>query len=78
MNQPKLKVKWYSKNQNDETICSLGEAKHVVFGHGLDVLVFVEGKMVSSYEELLLLTAQDPFKKKKTLKTVLVSVVAGG
>jgi hypothetical protein len=47
---PKLKVTWYSRNPEDETICSFEEAKDLVFGHGLDVLVFIEGQMINSYE----------------------------
>ena len=75
---PKLKVAWYSKNPEDGTICSFEEATDVVFGHGLDVLIFVEGQMVSSYEGLLRLATEDRFKNKDILKVTLVSVVAGG
>lgn len=75
---PKLKVIWYSSNPDDGNMCNFEEAKDVVFSHGLDTLVFVEGRMVTSYEELTQLASQDCFKDKKTLKVVLVSVVAGG
>jgi len=75
---PKLRITWYSRNPNEETTCDFEEAKEVVFGHGLDILVFVEGQMVTSYDGLLQLMAQDRFKNKKALKVQLVSVVAGG
>jgi hypothetical protein len=75
---PKLKVTWYSRNPEDETICGFEEANDLVFSHGLDVLVFVEGQMVSSYEGLLRLATEDRFKNKDILKVTLVSVVAGG
>jgi len=45
-----LKVTWHSRNPEDKTIYSSGEAKNLVFGHELDVLVFIEGQMINSYE----------------------------
>ena len=75
---PKLKVNWYSSNPEDETTCNFEEAKDLVFSHGLDVLVFVEGQMVNSYEDLSRFVAQNHFQNKETLHVVLVSVVAGG
>jgi hypothetical protein len=75
---PKLKVTWYSRNPEGELTCNFEEAKDIVFGHGLDVLVFIEGRMVNSYEDLSRLVAQNHFQNKETLHVVLVSVVAGG
>jgi len=36
----KLKVTWYSRNPDDEFICDFEGAKEVVFGQGLDVIIF--------------------------------------
>ena len=74
----KLKVTWYSRNPEDELTCNFEEAKDMVFGHGLDVLVFIKGQMVNSYEDLSRLVAQNHFQNKETLHVVLVSVVADG
>ena len=75
---PRLRVSWNSQNPNEEVICRFEEAEEVVFGQGLDVLIFVEGQMVGSYEELTKLAAGDRFKNKEMLNVRLVSVVAGG
>lgn len=75
---PKLRITWYPRNPNEETTCGFEEARDAVFGHGLDVLVFAEGQLITSYEGLLELAGQDRFRNRETLKVVLVSVVAGG
>lgn len=50
---PELRVKWWSLGSPDvETTCNLEQAKEIVFGNRPAVLVFLEGEMVNSYEEL--------------------------
>ena len=75
---PKLRISWHPRNPNEETTCGFENAKDIVFGHGLDVLIFVEGQLITSYEGLLELAGQDRFRNRDTLKVMLVSVVAGG
>jgi hypothetical protein len=75
---PKLKVIWHPKNLKEEITCDFEESKDMVFNHGLDVLVFVEGQMITSYERLVELAAQGQFKNHNFLTVVLLSAVAGG
>ena len=77
---PKLKVKWWSLGSaEEETTCDFEQAKDIVFGNSPAVLVFAEGKMINSYEELVQLAAQDQHKDKQTLNvTLLVSEIGGG
>ena len=76
---PRLKVKWWSlDSREEETTCDFEQAKDIVFGHGLDVLVFVEGQMIASYEELAQLAAQDKCKDKEALEVILVATAIPG
>jgi hypothetical protein len=75
---PKLNVAWHPSDPEDGTVYPFEEANEILFKQGLDILIFVEGQMVSSYEELIDLSSQDHLKDKKILKVLLVSVVAGG
>jgi hypothetical protein len=74
----KLKATWDSRNPVDELTFNFEEAKDMVFGHGLDVLVFVKGQMVNSYKDPSRLVAQNPFQHKESLHVVWVSVEADG
>ena len=76
---PKLKVKWWSIGYaEEETICDFEQAKEVVFGHGLDIIVSVEGQMIASYEELVQLVAQEQYKDKEALEVILVATAIPG
>lgn len=76
---PRLKVKWNSASYEEVETIDFEQARDIVFGHGLDILVFVEGKMVASYEELVRLAARNQYKNKEALEVVLVATaIAGG
>ena len=77
---PKLKVKWWFYGcPGEETTCNLEQAKEVVFGYRPSTLIFVEGEMINSYEELVQAVAQDQHKGKQALDVALVFMeIAGG
>lgn len=76
---PKLRVKWWSLGSPDvETTCNLEQAKEIVFGNRPAVLVFLEGEMVNSYEELVQLATQERNKGKEVLNVALVVMEIGG
>lgn len=75
---PKLKVNW-SFGQPSEKTCDLEQAKDFLFKYGEGILVIVEGQLIHSYEELVQLATQDPYKNKEVLNVMLFPVlVAGG
>ena len=73
---PKLKVRrtW---NPVEETH-DLEQARHLLFSRGADMLVIVEGQMVNSYEELVQLAAQEPYKDKESLEVVMTPLWPAG
>ncbi|MDH5695983.1 MAG: hypothetical protein OEZ00_05190 [Dehalococcoidia bacterium] len=77
---PKLKVKWWTLGSAEEkTTCDFEQAKDIVFGNSPAILVFAEGEMINSYEELVQLAAQDQHKDKEVLNvTLLISDTSGG
>jgi len=77
---PKLKVKWWSLGcAEEETTCDFEQARDIVFGKSPATLVFAEGEMVNSYEELAQVAAQDQHKDKEMLNvTLLVAEIGGG
>jgi len=77
---PKLKVRWWSLGcAEEETTCDFEQAKDVVFGKSPATLIFVEGEMVNSYEELTRVAAQHQHKDKEMLNvTLLVAEIGGG
>ena len=76
---PKLKVGWWSMGyQEEKTTCDLEQAKEIVFGHGLDILVFADGQMINSYEELAQLVQQEKHKGKETIEITLVATAIPG
>jgi len=77
-NLPRLKVKWWSLGGGqEETICSLEEAKEIIFGDRAWTIALAGGEMVSSYEELV--QAADQHKDKEVLDvTLIVPVISGG
>lgn len=77
---PKLKVKWWSLGcAEEETTCDFEQAKDIVFGSNSPAtLVFAEGEMVNSYEELAQVAAQDRYKDKEALNVALLIAEIGG
>jgi len=77
---PKLKVKWWSLGcAEEETTCDLEQARDIVFGKNTATLVFAEGEMINSYEELVQVAAQEQHKDKETLNvSLLVAAIGGG
>ncbi len=73
---PKLKVRktW---NPVEETH-DLEQARHLLFGRGADMLVIVEGQRVDSYEELVQLATQNPYKDKESLEVVMTPLWPAG
>jgi hypothetical protein len=77
MNFPKLRIKPLSSH-GVEDICDLQEAKHRFnWGHE-PFLILVEKKPISSYEQLIELAKQSPFKDKEFLEIELQPLLAGG
>lgn len=72
---PKLRVKTFPSS-NEETR-DFEQAKDLPF---LDVLIFVEGQRINSYQELVQLVAQDPYKDRESLEVMVLSagLVDGG
>jgi len=60
-----------------ESICDFEEAKHRLF-YAPDLLVFVEGHVIYSYEELVQIASQDRYKDKEFLEVVLTHLIDGG
>jgi hypothetical protein len=73
---PKLKIKrtW---NPVEETH-DLEQARQILFDRSGDMLVIVEGQMVSSYEELVQLAGQDTYKDKEALEVVMTPLWPAG
>ena len=76
----KLKIKWWSAgHEEEETTCDFEQAKDTIFSHGLEVLIFVEHQMITSYEGLVQLASEEQYKDKEFLEVVLVpTAIPGG
>ncbi len=76
---PKLKVKWWTLEAQEEEITSnFEEAKDIVFGNSRWLMAFVDGETVKTYDELLQLV-EDKYKGKDILNiTLLVPGIGGG
>lgn len=74
---PKLKIKFPSRHVPDD-IVGLEEARHRFnWGHE-PFLIVVEGRAISTCEELKELAEQDPFKDKGYLEVELEPILMGG
>ena len=73
---PKLRVKTFPGCLSEE-ICDFDKARDLPF---LDVLIFVEGKRVNSYEELIQLAARGDYQNRESLEVMVLSagLVDGG
>lgn len=74
---PRLRIKLPSQHVPEDT-CSLEEAQYRFnWGHEQFIIV-VEGRVISTYEELKALADQDPFKNKEYLDVELAPILMGG
>lgn len=74
---PRLRIKLESQHVPEDT-CSLEEARYRFnWGHELFVIV-VEGRVISTYEELKALADQDPYCNKEYLDVELTPILMGG
>ena len=74
---PKLKLK-KPFGYPFEEVRDFEQARYFLFSYGNDAIVAVEGQVVNSYEELLQLASQEPYKDKESLEVVLLPAVVGG
>ena len=72
---PKLKVKRFYGWPAEETR-DFEQAQHFLFDE--QSVVLVEGQIITSYEELVQLAAQDRYKGKEFLETSLFPLFIGG
>ena len=77
---PKLKIKWWSAGDGEEEVaCDFEQAKDTIFSHGLEVLIYVEHQMITSYEELVQLASEEQYRDKDFLEVILVpTAIPGG
>jgi len=75
---PKLKVKWWSLEGQQEETCAFEQAKDIIFGNRAWSIALAEGEMIKSYEELVQLAALDQHKDKEVLNVTLIVPVIGG
>ena len=74
---PRLRIKLESQHVPEDT-CTVEEAHHRFnWGHEPFVIV-VEGRVMSTYEELMALAHQDPYNKKEYLDVELAPILMGG
>ena len=73
---PKLKVTHWIDGQASREIFDFEQAPYFLFNY--DHLVVVEGTLIRSYEELLELASQDPYKDREFLEVRLETIIGGG
>ena len=74
---PKLKIQSLYGPGSEADICDIEQAKSR-FDYGSDTIIVVEGQVVSSYDELVQLAANDKYKDQEFLEVVLMPFIAGG
>ena len=74
---PRLRIKFPSQHVPEDT-CTLEEAPHRFnWGHE-PFLIVVEGRAISTYQELRDFAEQDPFRDKEYLEVELEPILIGG
>lgn len=75
---PKVRVKslLYGESKKSDTTYDLEMVKKH-FDEG-DAVVVVEGRLISSYDDLVNLLAQDQYKDKEPVEIMLVPIIEGG
>ena len=62
-----------------EEICDLEQAKYFLFDYGPEIQVTVDKELVHSYEELVQLVNQEPYRDKEIIEVeIWISVIPGG
>ena len=75
-NSPKLKIKIPFGYPNED-ICDLEQARYR-FNFTSGAVVLIEGKSVTSYEELLQVATSDEYKDREYLDAALLTDLASG
>jgi hypothetical protein len=74
-NRPKLQVSGLGWDSGGETR-NFEEAR--LFPYGGGALIAVEGQVINSYEELVKLADQEPYKYKEYLEVIFLPIIVGG
>jgi len=74
---PKLKVTTWHRGYQCEDICDLEQAKDFL-NFDSTYQVTVEGQVLSCYDQLVRLVAQDFYKDKEFIEVVLLPLIGGG
>jgi len=72
---PRLKVKKDAWNNTYE-IQEFETAKDFPFG--METIIAVEGRQITSYDDLMKLIEQEPFKRKRVLEVLFLPMITGG
>jgi len=73
---PKLKVTHWIDGQADRDVFEFEQARN--FFSSYDILVFVEGTIVKSYEELMELAGNAENRDKEFLEVRMETIIGGG
>ena len=74
---PRLKITEWIDEYPQEHICDLKQAKKF-FDRDSSLIVIVDGKVLISYDELINLATQDPYRYQEFIKIELVPFIGGG
>lgn len=72
-----LRVRTLSGQERVE-LCDLEQAKYLIPFDDDETVCILEGRAINSYQELINLAGQDPYKGKDILEITLLPVIAGG
>jgi hypothetical protein len=73
--KPKLKVNGLGWESSEE-LRDFEQAKYFPFCE--DLIITAEGHVINSYEDLLRLVSEEPYKSKEQLEIVFLPVIVGG
>ena len=73
---PKLRIKraW---NPTEE-VQEMAQARHLLFERGPDMVILVEGQHVRSYEDMVEMVKEAPYKDKDSLEVVITPLWPAG
>jgi hypothetical protein len=75
-NLPKLKVNKSAWSNEPEQVQTLEEAKSFPFHE--ELIIVAEGKQINSYDDLLNMVQQEPFRNKEYLEVFFLPMIFGG